>query len=182
MGPVLVTPATAYPITVQEAQAQTRSDDDYQIGTLIAAATSYVEYYLGRSLMTQTWALYLDVFADSMLLPKGPVQSVSSITYADKDGAQQTLATTVYGFDNASNPQRIFLKPSQTWPVSQTIANAVKITYIAGYTTVPLSICMAIKFLISQWYDNRTPFSERVPTELPNTVAALLANHRAFGF
>ena len=188
MGPVIVTPATSYPVSTFEAQVQTRSDDGYQLNTLIAAATSYVEDYLGRSLMDQTWSLYLDGFSDSMILPKGPVKSVSSITYTDINGATQTLSTSVYAFDSSSDPQQIVLNPGQSWPLTQMTANAVmtanvvKITYLAGYATVPPSICMAIKFLISQWYDNRTPFSERVPTELPNTVAALLANHRAFGF
>ena len=181
----VVTPATTYPVTTAEARTWCRIDDTMQdaaVDALIAAATSYVESYTGRALMTQTLKLSLDGFTDSIALPIGPVASVTSVVYDDADGNAQTLSTDNYTTDLVNDPAWVVRNSDASWPTVIDAVNAVRITYVAGYSTLPPAIKQAVLFLISQWYDNRTPFSERVPTELPNTVAALLANHRAFGF
>ncbi len=181
----VITPPTAFPVTAAEVKTWCRIDgtaQDAEVDGLIAAATSYVEDYTGRALMTQTLKLSLDAFTDSIELSRGPVQSVTSVVYDDPDGVQQTLSADDYTVDLTSDPQWLVRNSDSSWPTIIDAVNAVRITYVAGYSTLPPAIKQAIMFLISQWNDNRTPFSERVPTELPNTVAALLVNHRSFGF
>jgi hypothetical protein len=54
----------------------------------------------------------------------------------------------------------------------------VRVSAIAGYTVVPKPIIRAMQLLITQWFDTRAPVANGVATELPNTIAALLANYR----
>jgi uncharacterized phiE125 gp8 family phage protein len=187
----LITAPTDTPVTLDEAKAQCRVDDtasDALIGTYISAATGYVEQYLGRAIMEQTWELVLDSFADAILIPKGPVQSVTSITYYDTDSVLQTLATDQYVLDNVSDPSWIVRPTDVTYPTVALGVNNVIIRFVAGYTDTPEAIRAAILMLIAQWFDERTSISSvrqsvtstgGIPT-LPNTVEALLCNYRSF--
>lgn len=186
MGLTLVTPAAAtYPVTLAEAKSQCRvdsSDDDTYLETLIAAATDHVEQYTGRAIISQTWKLTLDAFSDSILLPKGPVQSVSSVTYYDTNGDEQTLSADDYTFDGSSDPQWIVRNSDASWPTTLDGINAVSVTFVAGYSTVPPSIRHAILLLISQWFDQRSGTSDKPFSAVPHAVDALLANYRSFAF
>lgn len=60
-----VTPPAIEPVTLDEAKAHLRVDinaEDSLITRLISDAREWVERFLRRSLITQTWALYLDAF------------------------------------------------------------------------------------------------------------------------
>lgn len=175
MGLTLITPPTEYPVTRTEAKTHCRidgSDEDALVDGLIAAASEYVEQYTGRSLLGQTWKLTLDEFSDSILLPRGPVQS-ATVKYYDASGVEQTASTDLYTLDAASDPAWIVRNDSETWPGTLDAVNVVSVTFIAGYETVPVPIKQAILLLVAQWYDDRTGWQ-------PHVVDALLANYRAF--
>lgn len=183
MGLTLVTAPATYPITTAEAKIQCRvdtSDEDAYFDVLIAAATDYVEKYLGRSVATQTWRLTLDEFSDAMRLPNGPVQSVSSVKYDDADGVEQTLSSDVYTADLTSDPQWVVRNSDQSWPTTSAAVNSVRIEYVAGYSSVPASIVQAIKLLISNWYMQREAVSDKEMREVPHAVTALLTNYRSY--
>lgn len=183
MGLTLVTAAASYPVTLAEAKAQCRvtsSDEDTKLNDFIAAATDYVEQYLGRSIISQTWRLTLDKFSDTILLPRGPVQSVSSIKYDDANGAEQTLAGAVYTLDSASDPQWVVRNSDSSWPTINDAVNSVRIEYVAGYAAVPASIKHAILLIIGQWYDNREAVAPSSMATPEHAVRALLSNYRAF--
>lgn len=176
--------ATSEPITTADAIAQCKAQglgDDAYFATLITSARSYVEAYCGTPLIARTITVKCDTFGDFSAFPVVPLQSVSSVSYVDGNGATQTLATSIYEVRTDGLTASLALKADQSWPTIQT-GSRITVTSVVGYSTVPEAVIMAIKFLISQWYDNRTPFSERIPTELPNTVEALLSNYRAFAF
>jgi uncharacterized phiE125 gp8 family phage protein len=176
-------PATL-PVTLAEAKAQCRlleDDEDDLIDGLIAAATAMVEDYLGRSLVQQTWQLTLDGFADRIILPRGPVTSVSSLTCLDAAGAAQNVAGANWLFDNSGDPQAIVRQPSGSWPVPGAFANPIVITYVAGYAAVPASIKHAILMLVANWFTNReTLLTGTIVAEMPFSTMALLENHRSF--
>jgi uncharacterized phiE125 gp8 family phage protein len=193
MGLKLITAATDYPVTLDEAKAQTRVDgaaDDATLTALIAAATDYVEQYTGRAIMPQTWELVLDAFSDAIQIPKGPVTGITSVSYYDINGALQTVTDTNYTPDLVSDPQWLVRDTAYTWPTTATGINVVKIQFTAGYATVPPSIKHAILLLVSQWFDERSSLSAMtrpaaaggdIP-ELPHAVTALLSNYRSFAF
>lgn len=70
------------------------SDDDAWISAAIPAARAYCEQYLGRALATQTVEIATTGFparsvtdppGPAIILPFGPVQSVTSVDYLDQD-------------------------------------------------------------------------------------------------
>lgn len=187
MGLTLITPPAAYAVTTSEAKAHCRvdgTDDDTLIDGLIAAATEYAEQYTGRSLAAQTWKLTLDAFSDSILLPKGPVQSVASVKYFDAAGDEQTVSAGDYTLDNTSDPAWIVRNSDASWPTPMDGANVVSVTYATGYSTVPAPIKQACLLLIGDWYRGRenTSLVNNQPLEMPHAVTALLCNYRVHGF
>jgi uncharacterized phiE125 gp8 family phage protein len=175
---------TELPVSLAEAKAQCRvlhDDEDDLLDGLIAAATSMVEDYTGRSLMAQTWRLTIDEFADRILLPRGPVQSVSAFTVLPQTGSAATVDSALYALDNESDPAAIVRQPSASWPTPGDRVNPISITYLAGYDTVPAAIKHAILMLVGNWFRNReTLLTGTTVAEMPFSTMALLENHRAF--
>jgi uncharacterized phiE125 gp8 family phage protein len=183
MGLKLITAPTDTPVTLAEAKAQCRVEDDSEdtlMTGLIAAATDYVEQYTGRAIMAQTWELTFDEFADSIALPKGPVTSVTSVNYYDINGDVQTLAASNYTVDLVSDPQWVVKNSDASWPDTVDSINTVVIRFVCGYAVVPPSIKHAILLLISQWFDNRAAVTDKAMIAVPNAVEALLTNYRSF--
>lgn len=161
---ILDTAPSIEPMTVEVAKAHCRISDDTEnalVLTFLKAARQDAELYLGRGLLTQTWKLVLDDFAETIWLPMAaPLQSVTSITYYDGDGVSQTLASSVYTVHTASEPGRIMLGVNQAWPSVQCLrGSAVTITYVVGWTTedaVPDHITNGIALLTSARYERLT--------------------------
>jgi uncharacterized phiE125 gp8 family phage protein len=150
------------PIILTEAKAWLRitsSDDDVPIGLMIKSARQWIESYLKRALITQTIVWRLDCGLKDLFVPLGKLQSVSSITYLDEDGASQTLATSVYDVDIYSDPGKITLAYDQTYPSTRVAVNNVTITFVAGYGTPSASIPEVIRHcclqLIHDTYEHR---------------------------
>ena len=180
MSLTLITAPAAYPVTTAEAKAHLRvdgSDEDTLIDGLIAAAADYVEQYTGRAIGTQTWELALDAFSDTILLPKGPVQSVTSVKYSDTAGVEQTVSADDYTLD-ASEPAWIVRNSDASWPATLTGINVVRVRYVTG--NVPAAIKHAVLLLIGDWYSAREDMGAR--STIPNGVQALLTNFRQFSF
>jgi len=173
------------PITLAEFKSHidyTASDRDTYLGTLIAAARRYCEQRTYRSLYTQTWQLALDCFPGNLgtiLLPRGPVASVTSVGYTDTNGDAQTVDSENYQLDNNREPARLAPARACTWPATDpdTLA-AVKITYVAGWDDVadiPADYKHAIKLLASHWFENPSAVTvEGTPKYVPMTVRLLL--------
>lgn len=181
------------PITSTEVKNQARVDttaDDTTITRLIKAATGIIDgpYGIGLCLVEQTWELTLDRFPLVFQLPLYPVLSVDSIKYIDEDGTEQTLASSVYRVDTHSNPARITLAWNQTWPSARLLANAVTVTFKAGYApdessspidyreNIPEDLRQALIATVAHWYDNRDSAT------LPPEADALLDRYRVPGF
>lgn len=119
----------------------TGSDSDQLIALYLASAREAAESYMNRGLLTQTWKLLLDGFANIIPLPMAaPLQSVTSVKYYDTAGVQQTLATSYYDTDLISRPGRVVLKVDQSWPAVQSERRngIVEIVYVVGWTSADL--------------------------------------------
>lgn len=184
MGLSVVTPPTAYPVTLEEARAHLRviaTDDDALILSLVRSATAYVERQLDMALMQRTLKLTLDAFTDAIELPRGPVTEVVSVDYVDGDGAPQTAASSLYSTDLISRSQWVILNSDASWPTTLSAANAVSITYKAGFVTLPEyyhDLKAAILFLVGHWFANREAVIDRAANEVPLTVDAILQPYR----
>lgn len=185
MGLSLYTAAAVEPVTLAEVRSHCRIDDhsdDAYLVLLIKAARQFAETYSRRQFVTATWKLYLDRFPfganetisdsqsycrDAIILPRPPLQSITSIAYIDANGASQSF--TNYTSDIYGEPGRVQPAYGYTWPTARLQPNAITITYKAGYggsapandaasvAAVPQPIKHAIMMLAANWYENREP-------------------------
>lgn len=170
MALVLSNAPSVEPLSTTEGKAQSRvliSADDTLIASYVKAARMHVENILNRALITQTWDYYLDQFpfggdwrfSSVINVPKGQLQSVTSITYDDTNGDNQTLSSSLYEVDTKTDPARIVPAFGETWPVVQGQPNGVKIILVMGYgdagSDVPEDIRQAMRFIMAHYYENR---------------------------
>jgi hypothetical protein len=151
--------------------------------------------WLRRALITQTWDMQLDSFADEIEIPLPPLQAVLSVTYYDEDNVEQTL------YDATVSPvtdegkfivvgglfSKIVLAYDETWPDLYDRPDAVKIRFRCGYgdagDDVPRPICRSIGLLATHLYDNPSqtypePRLVEVPRELPWGIKSLAGRYR----
>jgi uncharacterized phiE125 gp8 family phage protein len=179
------TAPAAEPVSSSEAKTHlrvTHSDDDTYISALIAVARSAAEEYLNRSLINRTYDLYVDSFPDGdevLILPRGPVSSITSITYYDSNNTTQTVTSTNYQIAD----DRLLPLGSYVWPTTYDRLESVIVRYVAGYgassASVPADIIHAVKLLIGHFYENREMVVVgSAVSDIPMTVQFLLNPHR----
>lgn len=193
MALILITPPDVEPVTLAEAKSHLRVDttaDDTLISTYIAVARDYVERTCRPrlALLTQTWRYLADEWpeSDTIELRPYPLKTVKSITYTSSAGVTTTFAATNYVVDTSSQPGRVRLKSTVSWP-STTLQelNGLAIEFDAGFgaagSSVPVSLRQAILLLIGHWYENREPMltTGAIGKQLEFAVAALQAPWRS---
>lgn len=195
------------PITVDEVKLHLKidhTDDDVYIAALVHAARVFCEQWTGRAFTNQTWKLTLQQWptryrsdqwwdgprlgamselhhdADRVPLPKGEIQSITSVvTYDDSD------ADTTWGAENyrLTADGELARKEGVTWPTALRASDAIEITYIAGYgedwNAVPMALRQGLTMLVSHWYENRAPVNiGNITTQLPLSVGAALGQFK----
>ena len=187
MSTVLVTPPAAEPVTSTEVKAQlsiTGTDHDTRITRLIALAREYVENYTGRALITQTWDHFLDEFTTKIILPKSPLQSVTTLKYTDTEGTQQTLDASLYTVNTNADSGYIIPAYNEDWPDVRDVPDAVEIRIVCGYgvasTNVPDVYRHAMLLLIGNWFENTEESQPFSINKISFGVNALLDQHRVW--
>ncbi len=166
MGLELVTPPPSEPVSLMEAKAHLRvdhDDEDALITRLIVAARETAERITGRAFISQSWRLWRDEWPLSspraILLPKPPLMSLTSVAAYDRSGAATTLSSDATIVDSAAVPGRLVLRDTAVLPVDLREANAISITYQAGYgasaADVPAAIKAAVLSLVAHFYESR---------------------------
>jgi uncharacterized phiE125 gp8 family phage protein len=183
MRPVLITPPSAAPVTIEAARAHLRvdhADDDALIEGLVAAAVSHLDGWtgvLGRCLEAQTWELALDRFpAREVGLPLGPVVSVTSIKYDGPDGTERTVDPAGYVVDGRPLEGWVIPVAGFAWPATIDAVNAVRVRWVAG-NGCPAAVRQAILLLVGHWYERREAAGETA-AEIPFGVRSLIAPFR----
>jgi len=176
------------PVTLEEAKAHLvveHSEDDALIDSMIRAARRSIEARCNRVIVRQKWRLYFDHGFGEMRLGPADVQEVEAIYYLDTDGAEQTLATSVYTVDIPR--QCVYLAYGQSWPGTRYVRNAIYLDVWAGYykTTsspievkddIPEDIVTCMLLMVDDLYSNRGKHSEMV-LHHNDTYDALLQPH-----
>ena len=171
----LSTAATGLALDLQDVKDHLRIDNDsdgtsiddaFLVGTAVPAASAYVERICGRALLTQTWLYKLDRFpwdTDRIEIPKPPLSSITSVTYIDGNGDSQTFSTDDYNVITSTDvaPGFVELDYGKSWPTTRIQANAVTITFVAGYggspDDVPAQLKLAMLAAIAVVYEHREP-------------------------
>lgn len=157
--------------------------DDPLLSALILSAMQYCEHGTGRAIGTQTIELALDAFPEGAIsLPKGPLQSISSVAYTDATGAAQTISSALYAIDDYGFQPWVLAKANNGWPPTYASANAVRVKYIAG-SKEPI-IVSAVLLMVGHLYENREATNvgrANADQELPLGVKSLLNTVKVWG-
>lgn len=188
---ILGTAPTSEPVTTAEAKSHLRvdiADDDTLIAALIAAARQAFEEINGRSLFTTTWKLILDAWpaGETIVLPRPPLQSVTSIVYTDTDGNTTVWGASNYVVETMRTPGRVYLGYNKSWPTATLRpASPITVTYVSGWADVadiPQRYKQAILLLVGHWYENREAIasSGAMPKEIPLAYESLVMMDRVW--
>jgi len=133
----IVTRPTQEPITLEQAKKQVEiatSDDNHDdhLRDLIQSAREQWEVDTDTACCTQTWRVKAEYFHDGLVLPKRPVQSITSIQYYDGYNVLQTMSSSIYQLDSAKSQLRI--QYQQVIPMTLGRFDDWTITYVAGYS------------------------------------------------
>ena len=156
-------------------------DDDAYITSLINVATSVVEEFTRRKLISQTFNIFYDEFPSYIDLQIGEVASVTHIKYYDTSNSLQTLAASNYDVDTKIRPGRIYESENGDFPDTFERPNAVEVEFVVGATAgeVPAPIKQAMFIVIGRYYENRQDVvTGTIASELPLMVNHLLTPYR----
>ncbi len=164
------------PVSYADVKAHLRLDDDAErpwIVNQIAAARIYAERLMQRSLVNRVLELSFDegdTAGTGVVLPRGPVVAVTSIT--DKNGA--TVAAASYELRYRADVVHVHFKTSPQWPVV--------ITYTAGYgpagTDVPADIRLAMLLHVAHAFRHREATSDRPQHHVAHGLDAVYSGYR----
>ena len=190
----LVSEPVQEPLTLAEAKVFLRVDgtsDDALIGMLITAARQWVETYTRRALITQTWDCRFSDFPQNrqaLVIPKAPLVSVTSITYTDENGVEQTWAASNYAVQTLVGPTagRSLIRTTPTTSYPTTLAESdvpVTVRVVCGYganpASVPSGIRLAVARLLGDLYTQRQEtIVGSVSSKTQTTLEKLLGPYR----
>lgn len=177
--PATIAAPSDEPVTLANARLQCRigvadTSFDTELTRLITVARGHVESVCGVRFAARTGATMLcDSFADLARLPEAPVTSITSISYVDTAGDDQTLSTDVYELRSDELDVAVVLKYGQAWP-SIRPGSRITVTAVLGYASAPEAVQHAMLMFIADAFHQR----ENAVIEDWTVVDALLINHR----
>lgn len=175
---------SADPVTLTEAALHCRVDatvDHPALQLMIKAATRTCENTLRRPIISQRFRQFFDCFpaCDYITLRRAPLISVEYLkTYDDADVAT-TFSASNYYVDTASNPGRLVLRSSASWPTFDRVANPIEVEYRAGFGStpaeVPEDIKQAVLMVTAALYEHRgDKLDQAQAAEIPALAYELL--------
>lgn len=176
---------------IDEVKGHLRLDSDDEIGRvsslLVPAAEQWAESATGRQLITATWTAYFDCFpGDSscpIVLPKPPLQSVTSIKYYDTAGVQQTWAASNYTLRAPVGPKcgpgMIVPKAGIYYPTAYGVPYEVEVEFVAGYgassAEVPGLLKAGMLLIVGEQFERREhSIAGTIITEVPFGAKAFI--------
>ena len=218
------TAAVNLPLSLGEVKASLSilDSDDTQDANLMGTLRGCVlatERYTRRTFITTTWTMFKDRFpgkalpwwdgvrqmadteltdlTESIIVPRPPLISITSIKAHKQDGNTTTVTATDYIVDSNSEPARVALKVSKTWPTDALRAiNGVEVEFVAGYgptgSDVPAPIREAILLCVAESHNNRegvlakvdkvgeTSISRFSPEDIPVPARGLLGSYKVW--
>ncbi len=172
------------PVSVADARTHLRihssvTSEDARIERLIKAATSWVQQWTCRRLVTQSITELLDAFPrDNFLcLHVYPINSLV-IKYDDPSDVEQTLSGSGYWTHMKRLPPGVEVKNS--WPATMLKAGAVRIECEVGQAVedVPADLKEAVLHIVEHLYENPGLVLQGSASVVPMGALALLRPYR----
>jgi len=165
------------PVTLAEAKEYSRIDgstEDTLITSLIKMARLHCESFTGKSLIPKTVTVTSFTYPYQFQMPYGPLLAENNVTKCvtlDQNGVETTLN---YQVNAGLYPKLFILGGAQSYKF--------KLVYIAGFTTVPEDIKLAIKMMVNTLYERREDFSDLQAIESPLGIKALLMPYKTYNW
>jgi len=131
--------ALAIPITLAEVKDHVNvdfADHDAQLTNLLASAFREVEIFTQKALKTKTLRQSFKEINGTIELVYSPVQSITSVT-------------------DANNVALTYTSSIDKTKISAYSANGIKITFVAGYTSLPADLRNAVLDIVAVDFDNK---------------------------
>lgn len=175
---------TVIPVTLATAKANSNiehSDSEAFLQLVLDASISEAESYVDRAIRKKTSVIYLDKFKKQMILPYGPIVSISSVKYWDEAGVEITIDPSQYGMVPYENGQSaiLFFKWEYAPVVNEYNPYPITVNVVAGYAdanAIPADIKKAILLIFSQ----HELYREDMPIKLDRSSRALLRPYRKY--
>lgn len=159
----VITPVATEPVSLAEARLHIKADsdttEDTLISTWITTAREIAEQYTGRALAPQTLEMALNAFpsvcAQVIQLEMPPVATITSVKYTDAAGVEQTVSSGDYALSLYGDARALAPTYGKYWPITQCIADAVRVRYATGYATAPKAVKAAILLMVAFLNENR---------------------------
>jgi uncharacterized phiE125 gp8 family phage protein len=132
------TDATVEPVTPIDLEEKLVYSSGWNATTLgidIEAARNMVEKITDRALITQTWTGRGDYFIDVIYLPKGQIQSVTTVKYVPNGSTTFTTLTVDVDYIVELNGDRARIYPVSSWPsdLNEDRKGSIEVVFICGY-------------------------------------------------
>jgi uncharacterized phiE125 gp8 family phage protein len=142
---------------------------DSLIATLISSARTNLERYTGSTFGTKTLVSTFQQVASNIDIPYGPVQSITHVKSIDEGGVKTTLTAGTDYLITGNNFKNIRFFGIDT---------PIEIEYIAGYTSLPSDLKIAIMKQVAIDFQYRESTIEGSVTELSNSAKRSIAGYR----
>lgn len=211
MNPTATSEPSEVGIDLEELKSQlaiTGTADDARLTRLAIAALTFTERYINRAFLKRTYLYKLPMFGSSMrgelddfwfepigslerktpiiVLPYPPLVQVNSVKYYDEAGVLQTISSSNYQVDTASEPGRIAPVYGYTWPTPGVRLHPIEIEYVAGYGdvfgSVPVDLRHAVMMLVGHLNENRETTTPLSLADVPFGFDDLVAGYKTGSF
>lgn len=181
--PLTVAEVKSYLLIPERSPVDAEEDDT--IAGLITAARDVAEILQGRDLVRKQWDLALDYFPGWDVQLRSPLVSVDLVSYRNSDGTTTNLAgTTDYLVDANRQPGIITPLYNAFWPTfTPAPSSSVLVRFTSGYAATDVfwkdagrRIKLGMKYLISDWFNDRIPSGK--PVEHPLLTYGALERRR----
>jgi uncharacterized phiE125 gp8 family phage protein len=172
-----VAPVTE-PITLAEAKEYARIDgstEDTLVTSLIKAARLHCESYMGKAIIRKTVTIDSFSFPYQWQIPYGPLASASDVTKVVTIDQNNVETALNYQVNIGLFPKIAITSGDQSFKF--------KMIYVAGFTTVPEDIKLAIKMMVNTLYERREDvIVGTIVAEFPLGVKALLMPYKTYNW
>ncbi|MDP2335926.1 MAG: phage head-tail connector protein [Bacteroidota bacterium] len=156
--------------------------EDGMLNIYLNAAAKVAEDRTNRQLLESTWTFKCDRFPEKFVINKTPLIAVDSIKYTDGTGLEQTLNASQYIVNAQAEPFEITPAYGLSWPTTRLQANAVAVTFRAGYISaeeIPSNIIAGMLLIVDDLFKNRGSIViGRLVSNIPMTAESLFSTER----
>jgi len=162
------------PVTVAEMKSYLNIDYstwDTLLGLLISSARTKLERFTGCSFGTKTLVSTFNQVANNVEIPYGPIQSITSINSIDEAGVKTLLVAGTDYLVIGNSFKNISFYNNNLGPI--------EIIYVAGYTTLPKDLKIAIMKQVGMDFEFReNVMDSSYTTELSNGAKQFASSYR----